>query len=480
VITTSNLTKQYADRTLFAEANIKIGNRVKVGLVGRNGCGKSTLLKIIAGEEDPTTGSIEMQNEVVAYIPQEFSFPNELVGEYLEKLLSSHWEFYKIESLANRLQFHNFDPYQSLYTLSEGQKMKIKLIEALLKNPTTLLIDEPTNHLDIEGIMWFEEYVQSLPASVVMISHDRQFLNNTVDEIWEIENGKIFRFVGNYDTYRSEKLKLIEKWDEEYILFLKHKDKLERLLASARAIKGDARGRAVKAAKTRIKREVEAREVTKYETKKVKDINFASDAHAQKLMVRVANVSKYYDAKRVFEDLDFELRGKEKIWLFGPNGAGKSTLVKMIMNIETPTSGEIKVGDNVRVGYFSQTQSQLNMDARLMDEFVEKTRKFEGEAIGYLRKYLFDKDFHNKKIHQLSPGERARLAFAIFAVNNYDVLILDEPDNHLDIETKEVLEKSLRDFKGALLLVSHDRYFVEMCGVSQLVNLKDGILQYIV
>lgn len=479
MITTKGLTKAYADRILFADAALKIGNQVKVGLVGRNGCGKSTLLKLISHEEEPTSGVIEFQNEIVAYIPQEFKFPQEMVGEYLEKLVEGHWDFYKVEALANRLQFHNFDIYQDITTLSEGQKMKIKLIEALLQNPTTLLIDEPTNHLDIEGIMWFEDYVKSLKSSVVMISHDRQFLNNTVDEIWEIENGKIFRFVGDYDNYRSEKLKLIEKWDEEYILFLKHKDKLDKLLASARAMKGDKRGSAVRSAKTRIKREVEDREVTKYETKKVRDIKFASDAHAQKLMVRVDNVGKLYGQKKVFEALDFELRGKEKIWLFGPNGAGKSTLVKMIMGIEEPTSGEIKVGDGVRVGYFSQTQSQLNMDARMMDEFIEKTRKFEGEAIGYLRRYLFDKDFHNKKLYQLSPGERARFAFAIFAVNDYDLLILDEPDNHLDIETKEVLEKSLRDFRGALLLVSHDRYFVELVGVEKLVNLRDGKLYYL-
>jgi ATPase subunit of ABC transporter with duplicated ATPase domains len=479
VITTSNLTKQYADRILFSDVAIKIGNRVKVGLVGRNGCGKSTLLKILSGHEDASAGSIEVQGEVVAYIPQEIVFPNEMLGEYLEKLLGNHWEFYKIEALATRLNFHNFDPYQQLSTLSEGQKMKVKLIEALLKNPTVLLIDEPTNHLDIEGILWFEEYVRELSASVVMISHDRQFLNNTVDEIWEIENGKLLRFVGNYDNYQEEKLKLIQKWDEQYTLFLKHKAKLEELLATARAIQGGKRGAAVRAAKTRIRREVEEKEINQYDTKKMTKVRFESEAHRQKLMVRVNAVSKFYGEKRVFENLNFELRGKEKIWLFGSNGEGKSTLVKMIMGLEQPTAGEIKVGEGVKVGYFSQTQSQLNPNARLMDEFTNQTRLFEGVAIGYLRKYLFDKDTHNKKISQLSPGERARFAFAIFAVNNYDLLILDEPDNHLDIETKQVLEQSLREFKGALLLVSHDRYFVEMVGVEKLVNLRDGRLYYL-
>lgn len=479
MITTRNLTKAYGDRTLFQKADLRIGNGVKVGLVGRNGCGKTTLFKVLTGVEEYSNGTIDMQGEVIGYIPQEFNFPDELVGEYLEKKLEAPWDFYKVDALAGKLNFHNFDPYQSLSTLSEGQKMKVKLIEAMLMEPTTLFIDEPTNHLDIEGIMWFEEYVKHLPIAVVMISHDRQFLNRTVDEIWEIDNGGVFKFVGDYDNYRTEKLKLIDKWDQEYVLFLKRKAQLEKLLESARKIKdGKKRGRAVESAKKRIKREVEDNSKEKYEVKKVKDLRFASDAHMQKLMIKLTDLTKYYGDKKVFEELNFELRGKEKIWLYGPNGAGKSTLVKMIMGFEAPTSGEIIIGNNVTIGYFSQTQHAFNQDSTVLNEFCTTTGTFFGDAFGYLKKFLFEKEDLQKRIFQLSPGERARFAFSIFAKKNYDLLILDEPDNHLDIETKEVIEKALREFNGAVLLISHDRYFVEMVRVNKVVNLKDGTLSY--
>ena len=479
MITTKNLTKKYGDRILFEKADLRIGNGVKVGLVGRNGCGKTTLFKILTGYEEYSNGTIDKQGEIIGYIPQEFDLPDELVGEYLEKKLDAPWEFYRVDALANKLNFHNFDPYQTLSTLSEGQKMKIKLIEALLAEPTTLFIDEPTNHLDIEGILWFEEYIRYLPISVVMISHDRQFLNRTVDEIWEIDKSGVYRFVGDYDNYRTEKLKLIDKWDQEYILFLKRKAHLERVLESARKIKdGKKRGRAVESAKKRIKREIEDNSKEKYEVKKVKDLKFDSDAHTQKLMIKLSSLTKYYGVKKVFEDLNFELRGKEKIWLYGPNGAGKSTLVKMIMGIESPTDGEIIIGSNVSIGYFSQTQHNFDSNSTILDEFCSITNTFFGDAFGYLKKFLFEKEDLQKRIFQLSPGERARLAFSIFAKKNYDLLILDEPDNHLDIETKEVIEKALREFNGAVLLVSHDRYFVEMVAVNTIVNLKDGTLSY--
>lgn len=478
VITAKDLKKAYGDRVLFENADITISGNVKIGLVGKNGCGKTTLFKILNGVEEATKGNINFQNEVIGYIPQEFDLPDEMVGEFLEKQLEAAWDFYKIEVIAGQLNFHNFDPYQNLHTLSEGQKMKVKLIEALLTEPTTLFIDEPTNHLDIEGILWFEDYIRRLPASVVMISHDRQFLNNTVDEIWEIENGKILRFVGDYDNYKTEKLKLIDKWDQEYVLFLKHKAHLEKLLENTRKIKSGKRGKAIQAVKKRIEREVEGNKKEKYVSKKISTINFETEAHANKLIVRLDNVTKYYGEKKVFENLDFELRGKEKIWLYGPNGSGKTTLVKMITGFENWNSGELKLGENVSVGYFSQTQVQFNMDNTVLAEFCEQTGCYFAQAYGYLRKFLFEKEALQKRIFQLSPGERARFAFSIFANKNYDLLILDEPDNHLDIETKEVIEESLRKFNGAVLLVSHDRYFVEMVGIDRIVNLKDGSLSY--
>lgn len=474
------ITKAYQAEPILDGIDIKIGNGEKVGIVGKNGCGKTTLMKILAGVENITSGNLDIQGETIGYIPQEFKFPDELVGEYLEKKLTHDWEFYLVEELVDKLEFNNFDPYQPLKTQSEGQKMKTKLIETLLTDPTILFIDEPTNHLDIEGILWFEKYIKRLDKSVIMISHDRYFLNTTVDEIWEIEKHKLLRFVGNFDNYKDEKMKLIDKWDQEYTLYLRKKAQLEKLLENSRKIKGGKkRGRAVNAAKKRIERETEGEnKKEQYKTQKINKVDFETDTRQGKLMVRFENVSKAYGDKKVYENLDFEIRGKEKIWLFGPNGSGKSTLVKMIMGEETPTSGEITLGANMKVGYFAQKQTHLDFEKNLLEHYMEQTRCPFGEAHGMLNRFLFDKDAIRKSVKNLSPGERARFAFAIFAYENYDMLILDEPTNHLDIETKEVIEDSLRDFEGTLLLVSHDRYFVESIGIEKMLNLKEGQLRW--
>ena len=329
MITAKNVTKIYIGDPVIKNAGFVIGNRRKIGVVGKNGCGKTTLFKLINGIEIPDSGNIVLEKEVLGYIPQEIDFPDVLVGEYLEAQLDSKQEFYKVETLANKIEFKNFDVYQETKTLSEGQKMKLKMMEVLLSDPTTLFIDEPTNHLDIEGILWFENYIKNLDRSVVMISHDRSFLNNVVDEIWEIENKKIYRFVGDYDNYKFEKNKLIEGWDREYKQFLKHKKRLEELIEHVRKIQdGKARGRAVEAAKKRYVREIEQNKKEKYESKRIHEVGFATDLRKSKLVVRFDGLSKSYGAISVFKGLTFEVRGKEKVWLFGPNGAGKTTKKK--------------------------------------------------------------------------------------------------------------------------------------------------------
>jgi ATP-binding cassette subfamily F protein 3 len=478
MISGKNLTKKFDDRILFSNVDFKLSGKKKIGLVGRNGCGKSTLFKMIMGEEDITSGSISKVGEKIGYIPQEFDFPDEMVGIYLEEVLDNSWEYYKIDKLAKQLQFTHFDPYQNLNTLSEGQKMKVKLMELMLQDPTILLIDEPTNHLDIEGIEWFEKYVKTLQIPVLMISHDRQFLNNVVDEIWEIEREGLIRYVGNYDNYKEEKLKLIDKWNEEFKAQERKRAQLERLLENVRKIgDGHKRSRAVSSAKTRIAR-LDKDKKEKYEKKVMKNVKMYTEVHSSKLMLRLTDLTKYYGKTKVFENLNLEIRGGEKVWLFGPNGAGKSTLVKIVMGLETPTAGEVKVGENIKIGYFSQIQERIKSRKNIKDEFIDRTNCFYGAVGNYLSKFLFsEKDITEKLVSQLSPGERARFEFAIFSFKDYDLLILDEPDNHLDIETKEVLEQSLRDYKGTILLVSHDRYFVGNSGITSVLNLKDGVLK---
>lgn len=478
MISGKNITKKFDDRVLFSKIDFKLSGNKKVGLVGRNGCGKTTLLKLIVGEEDTTEGKISKVAEYVGYIPQEFSFPNEMVGIYLEEQLENSWDGYKIEKLASQLEFTNFDPYQNLNTLSEGQKMKVKLIELLLHDPTTLLIDEPTNHLDIEGIEWFEKYIKRVQIPVLMISHDRQFLNNVVDEIWEIERHGLIKYVGNYDNYKEEKYKLIEKWNDEFKLQERKRAQLERLLENVRKIgAGHQRSRAISAAKTRIER-LDRVKTEKYENNVIEEIKIKTEVHKSKLMLRVSDLTMNYGDIKVFEGLDLEIRGGEKIWLFGPNGAGKTTFVKLVMGLEKPKRGEVKIGDNLRIGYFSQIQETKGCLKNIREEFIDRTKCFYGNAGGYLSKFLFTKnDIELKSLKQLSPGERARFEFAVFSYKDYDMLILDEPDNHLDIETKEVLEQSLKAYRGTILLVSHDRYFVANSGITSVLNLKDGELR---
>ncbi|PIR43407.1 hypothetical protein COV24_03100 [candidate division WWE3 bacterium CG10_big_fil_rev_8_21_14_0_10_32_10] len=494
MIKASNLTKIYNGNTIIDCFDFVIPNNKKIALVGANGCGKSTLFKLIANIEEPTSGTIVIENEKIGYIPQEFDFKKDmLVGEYLYSLIENEWEFFKIEKLLNNLKFSNYDEYQQINNLSEGQKMKLRMIEELLKNPTALFIDEPTNHLDIEGIMWFEKYIKSLNITVVMISHDREFLNNTVDEIWEIDNSKLLKFIGNYDNYKAEKLKLINKWNEEYTRFLKRKAQLETLLENVHKIQGGGkRGRAVKAAKKRIDREITRDEKQEYVEQKINTVNFNTDVHSGKLIVKIESGAKKYDQKPVFEDLNLEIRGKERVWIYGQNGKGKSTLVKIIntafnkegnnneyINLnteETPlelTKGTITVGPNLKVGYFAQKHDFLNYGNRLDKEFASITGIQEiGRIYGVMQKFMFSKeDVIYKRVKDLSPGQRARFIFALFSVHDFDVLILDEPTNHLDIATKEVIEESLSNYKGTLILVSHDRYFVEKIEVTNTFNL---------
>ena len=466
------ISKTFIGDPLFSNLSFKLGNNKKVALVGKNGTGKSTLFKLIAGVYEPDNGGLSITGETIAYIPQEFIFPDMKIEEYLYSFLENEWEFYKIEILRKELNFQNYNPNQKISSLSEGQKMKLKIIEVMLKDPTVILIDEPTNHLDIDGIRWFEEYLKTLNKTVLMISHDREFLNNTVSEIWEIENKKLTVFPGNYDYYYEEKLRLIGKWNEEYTLFKKKKEQLERLLARVAGTYG------VKAVKSRISREIENNKKEKYENKKIKEINFNPGVTHSKLMIRFTDVSKTYDGNNfIFQNLNFEIRGGEKVWLFGPNGAGKSTIVKMILEQELPSFGEIKIGDNITIGYFAQKQTALDFEENLLEFYIKSTGCGFGEAHGILKNYMFTGDELKIKIRDLSPGQRARFAFAIFTYKNYDMLILDEPDNHLDIETKEVIEESLRKYQGTLFLISHDRFFVEKINVSSIYKIEDGKIQ---
>lgn len=476
---------------IFQNVNFILGNKEKVGLVGLNGCGKSTLLKILNKEIEADEGGISMVNEVIGYLPQEFDFnQNILVGEYLESLItdiySEMWKvdialsklglkLVNVDNVVNDPQLLPIDFYSSINDLSEGQKLKLYLCKLLLQESTILLLDEPTNHLDIEGIKWMEGFCRDFDGVIITISHDRLFLNNVVDQIFEIDEGRLNIFPGNYDDYKIQKEDWKLKRQQDYVLQEKKREQLDDLLRKARALKDpNKRSAAVNAAKMRMKREVENKEIDKYKEKKLKGLSLEGTSHKSKTMLEISDLNFSYGEKEIISNSNFDIYGGDKVWFYGPNGIGKSTLIKLITGHLSPNQGKAKIGDNVNWAYFSQDQSHLPAETTVRD-FIMQVGKIEyTRSFGVLEKFLFPKELQNFELSTLSPGQRARLSFAVFTLQNNDLLILDEPTNHLDIETKETIEKTLYEYEGTLLVISHDRYFVEQIGINRKFTLSDG------
>jgi ATPase subunit of ABC transporter with duplicated ATPase domains len=475
-----SLTKNLGGRLILDEIDFTLVGNTKVALIGPNGCGKTTLFKILLDEVEPDAGQVIVQNEKIGYLPQELEFPaDETYQDFLDALMANSAEQWRVKKILDKLELTGIRSSDLTTNLSEGQKMKLKLAETLVDEPTVLLLDEPTNHLDIEGLLWFEKFIQQFKGMVLMISHDRAFLDNTVDTIFEIDEKKIHIFIGNYTAYKNQKEGWIERRDQAYKEQERKRKQLEQLIENARKIKdGKKRGKAIRAAEKRMEREVAENEMAVYQRYGIKGMQIEGETHRAKLMLTVKDLAMQFGNKPIFHDLSFEIRGYQRVWLYGPNGAGKTTLLNIITQGLKPTGGEIKLGENVKWGYFRQNQEHLPKDVTVGDYLM--SRGFGGQTVyGFLSKLNFSKDYLIQPLGNLSPGERARLSFGIFTTEEYNFLILDEPSNHLDIWTKEVIEKSLQDFKGAVLLVSHDRYFVKNIGVDQVLNLKDGELNFV-
>lgn len=475
------LTQTFNNHTLFKEVNFAIKNGEKIGLIGRNGTGKSTLFKIIMGQHSPTSGKLLLDGERIGYLDQEFDF-NEgmLVGEYIEDICKKNGDIWTVEKVLGQLGFL-VDQYQEINTLSGGEKMRLKLAAILYENPTLLLMDEPTNHLDILGISWLKPFFKSFKGAILVISHDRDLLNSTVDQIWELDQASLLQFPGNYTDYLSHKSRWVERKELEFNRFIEHKKRLEVLLAKAQAgIIRSRSGSATEAAKKRIEREVSDREVKQYVKKEYAQLTIQGEVHSSKLVVRVSNLSKSFGEKVVLDDISLEIRGNEKLWLLGANGQGKTTLIKCILGLEAFDSGQIHLGENVNVGYFEQKQKPMNETEKLIDYYQKHTNYSYYQLPKILEKYMFTQDDLLKPVKILSPGQQARLKFSLFSERSerdqYQFLILDEPAQHLDIETKEVVERCLNEFKGAVLLISHDVYSVEHLNIDKILNLSNGNL----
>ncbi len=468
MIVINNLSASIYGKSLFQDLNFIVRAGEKVGIIGQNGSGKSTLLKLIAGQMKPDAGTITLDREIVGYLPQTIDAPNNsTLEDYLE--LPSHPQGW---ALLGKLGLGDMDVNQTIGSLSGGQKTRLALIKTLSAQPTLLLMDEPTNNLDSEGIDWLESFVRKFSGSALIVSHDRSFLNATVSRIIEFDpaNHTIEQYVGNYDAYLEERGARRAQWEKDYELQQREKRRLEQWLAlkrqEASIFVDPAKGRQVRQMEKRIQREIYDKAIVKpSDNKTMKSARFGGSTHTGKLLLRVESLEKSFAGRELFRDISFEVRGHERLCISGQNGSGKSTLLKIVMSEVLPDAGEVKIGDNVCVGYFSQTNETLDPAKNVLEEIQRSNTSLTLErARSVLGGFLFSNDDIYKKIESLSFGERVRLSFAKLMQKEHDLLILDEPTNHLDIPSREAIEHALRDYQGGILVVSHDRYFLQQLG----------------
>jgi ATP-binding cassette subfamily F protein 3 len=353
--------------------------------------------------------------------------------------------------------------------------MKLYLTKLMLEEPTILLFDEPTNHLDLNGILWMEKFINSFRGITITISHDREFLNSTCNKIFEIDEEQLKIYEGNYDDFVIEKQRRLEDRAMQIKLQERRRKKLEDLVElMKKSGGGEAAGRRVRAAKTRLEREVNRQEIKEYKEIRIKKLDIKGNVHGSKRILEVKDLDFAYEKGRpILENLKLEIYGSEKLWIKGDNGSGKSTLIKLITQELSYSKGQITWGNNIRWKYFAQDQTEWMSDERVQEYFYKKTSLDWEKSYSVLDEFMFDHELRNQKISSLSPGQKARLTFAIFAQSEYECLILDEPTNHLDIDTKEVIQKALQNYSGAIILVSHDRHFANELKPDRVLRIED-------
>ncbi len=477
MITLKNLSKSTNEKVLFRDLSITLNSGDRLGIIGQNGCGKSTLLRIIAGIDCIDAGLIDCGREVVSMMPQQIDVtPTDTIDDYLDSESNpSVWR------LLSELDLVDIPMDTAVNQLSGGQKTKLLLIKAFSAPSTTVLLDEPTNHLDTQTRRWLVEAIRSYRGIVMMISHDRAFLNSCATQILEIDpaNCRVNIVHGNYDVFKDAKAQWMHNQSDDFRTQQKKKKEMLEWIAlkrqEATVHPSPAKGRQLRQMENRLEREILSVEIAKPKTgKSMKAKEFFGDVHNGKIMLRVKDISKSFDGIQILKEVSFELRGKSPTRLVGENGSGKSTLLKLIVGEIELDSGIIEVGESVRIGYFSQQLESLDEDANLLSTFmnIPSHPLSESRARTVLGAFLFSGESIFTKIRNLSHGERVRLQMAMVLQQEYQFLILDEPTNHLDIASREIIEDALREYQGALLVVSHDEYFLRRIGIDREVRLN--------
>lgn len=519
----NQIARHFGSDTLFENIHIEVQDRSRIALVGKNGAGKSTLLKIIAGIEAPDEGTIaKTKNLTIGYLAQNSPFHSEktvweemlTVFEPLRKMeqqlkeyelaISQLTDFESAESqqLMNRyeelqFQFQEKNGYgyeaeirsvlfgfqfdesffeQKIQTLSGGQKTRLSLAKLLLEKPDLLILDEPTNHLDIQTLTWLEDYLQNYRGALLIVSHDRYFLDKVVNEVYDLTRNKLYHYHGNYSQFLDKKA---ERLIQEMNAFEKQQAEIEKLETFVQ--KNIARASTTKRAQSRRNQleKLERLDQPKMYDKKA-NILFRIDHPSGNRVLYIDNAAVGYNHTILCNPIHMEIRKHEAIALVGPNGIGKSTLLKSIIGEIPFIKGKAILGANVEVGYYDQEQTQLHSNKTVLEELWDAHPTTpEKDIRSVLGSFLFSGDDVKKTIPQLSGGEKARLALAKLSKEQDNFLILDEPTNHLDIDSKEVLEDALIDYDGTILFVSHDRYFINRIATKVIELSADGSKLYL-
>ena len=456
LITCENITKAYTDKVLIDHQNFNVRENDKIGIIGVNGCGKSTLLKIIGKLEEPDTGDVTYQkHKKVTYLSQELLLNEELTALEQVKMNVKDKDEYVAKSMLQKLGIS--DVNKIIKEMSGGEKRKVSIASTLVMETDCLLIDEITNHLDNDTIVFLEKYLIKFNKAIVMVTHDRYFLERITNNIVEIYRGKLYYYEGSYSRYlelKAERLENMISYEKKRQVFLRKEYEW---------IKRGAIGRL-----TKSKKRIENYYNALNEEGLVEDKKISLTSISQRLgrkTIEVNNVSKSYD-KVIIKDFSMNLENDARIGIIGKNGSGKTTLLKLITKQSEPDSGSVVIGETVKIGYFSQENEKLPLEKRVYDFLKEKGEVIETvdgtlSITQILEKFLFFKESQYAYISKLSGGERRRLYLLSILVTSPNVLILDEPTNDLDIETLEALEEYLNIFKGAVITVSHDRYFLD-------------------
>lgn len=461
LLTCENLKKSYTEKTLITDVSMSIHDEDKIGFVGVNGTGKSTLLKMVAGVLEPEGGQIIRNRELkIGYLAQNPPYEENLTVmqqaiTYLRQA-GSNVEEYRCKAMLNKLGFDTYD--EPMKNLSGGQRKRVAMAAVLAQESNLLILDEPTNHMDNDVIEWLEDFLKSYKGAIFMITHDRYFLDRVTNRIVEIDDGKLYSYEGNYDYY------LEAKAAREEMELAAERKRLAIYKKELAWIRRGARARTTKA-KGRIQRfeELEANKLVVEDS--TLELNTVSSRLGRKI-IEIENVSKAYGEKQLIRDFSYTVLRNDRIGIIGNNGCGKSTLLKIIMGDVEPDSGIVDKGETVKIGYFSQENEALDPNQRII-KFVEeiasniKTKDGTLSASQMLERFLFPPYMHSVKIGGLSGGEKRRLYLLSILMQAPNVLIFDEPTNDLDIDTLTVLEDYLDDFPGAVIIVSHDRYFLD-------------------